>query len=134
MNGHITLSDYCPLEVVLPDDESYLKIRETLTRIGIASRAKMELYQSCHLLFKSQKYFIVHFKELIALDGKNTDISQSDIQRRNTIAKLLEQWNLLTIIDPARYTDGCAVGQLKIVPFREKQEWKLTQKYRTTRP
>lgn len=118
------------VEVSLPSEEDFLKIRETLTRIGVSSRSEKRLYQSCHILHKRGKYYIVHFKELFGLDGLPYDLSESDIARRNAIIALLEEWELLEIVD----TDKCAepvasIGQLKIIPFKEKNDWELVPKY-----
>tara|TARA_B100000780_G_scaffold220979_1_gene160065 strand:- start:60 stop:464 length:405 start_codon:yes stop_codon:yes gene_type:complete len=115
------------LEVVLKEPDDFLKIRETLSRIGVASRKERKLYQSCHILHKQGKYYIVHFKELFALDGKNTNLSENDIARRNTIAKLLGDWGLVEIkgtTEPA-----APLSQIKIISFKEKEEWTLETKY-----
>ena len=115
------------LEVVLKEPDDFLKIRETLSRIGVASRKERKLYQSCHILHKQGKYFIVHFKELFALDGKNTNLSENDIARRNTIAKLLGDWGLVNIkgtLEPI-----APLSQIKIIAFKEKNEWTLETKY-----
>ena len=115
------------LEVVLKEPDDFLKIRETLSRIGVASRKERKLYQSCHILHKQGKYYIVHFKELFALDGKNTNLSENDIARRNTIAKLLGDWGLVEIkgtTEPA-----APLSQIKIISFKEKDEWTLETKY-----
>lgn len=121
--------EYYPLEVKLAQPDDFLKIRETLTRIGVASRRDNTLYQSCHILHKQGHYFIVHFKELFALDGKSTDLSKNDIQRRNSIAKLLADWGLLAIIDADKYTDQAPLSQIKILNFDEKNAWNLQTKY-----
>ena len=115
------------LEVILKEPDDFLKIRETLSRIGVASRKERKLYQSCHILHKQGKYFIVHFKELFALDGKNTNLSENDIARRNTIAKLLGDWGLVNIkgtLEPI-----APLSQIKIIAFKEKNEWTLETKY-----
>jgi len=115
------------LEVVLKEPDDFLKIRETLSRIGVASRKDKILYQSCHILHKQGKYFIVHFKELFALDGKNTNLSENDIARRNTIAKLLGDWGLVNVkgtLEPI-----APLSQIKIIAFKEKNEWTLETKY-----
>lgn len=117
------------LEVVLSEPDNFLKVRETLTRIGIASRKEQKLFQSCHILHKKGKYFIVHFKELFALDGKESNITNDDIERRNTITALLQDWNLLTILVPAKSERRVSLSQIKIVTFKEKQEWVLVPKY-----
>jgi len=121
--------EYYPLEVKLAQPDGFLKIRETLTRIGVASRRDNTLYQSCHILHKQGHYFIVHFKELFALDGKTTDLSKNDIQRRNSIAKLMADWGLLAIIDANKYTDMAPLSQIKILNFDEKNQWNLQTKY-----
>ncbi len=117
------------LEVVLDEPDNFLKIRETLTRIGIASRKDKKLYQSCHILHKQGRYFIVHFKELFALDGKESNITANDIERRNTIAKLLADWELLTILDSKKAEQQASLSQIKVVSFKEKNEWELVPKY-----
>lgn len=116
------------LEVELVSEDSFLKIRETLTRIGVASPKDKKLYQSCHILHKRGKYYIVHFKELFALDGKSTNFDEEDLGRRNTIAKLLEQWELLNVI--GHTTNNYApINQIKIISFKDKEEWELIPKY-----
>lgn len=116
--------------VIIKNPEDFLKIKETLTRIGIASKKDRTLYQSCHILHKQGKYAVVHFKELFALDGRETDINENDIQRRNTICSLLEQWGLLTVVDDALFDNVLdTLNQLKIVPFKEKHDWNLVAKY-----
>ena len=118
------------LRIDLPDDDAFLKIRETLTRIGIANNKTRTLYQSCHILQKRGEYYIVHFKELFKLDGKPTSIDAGDFGRRNTIVGLLAQWKLLTILDPSKVAEPIApLSQIKIIPFKDKKEWKLTTKY-----
>jgi hypothetical protein len=117
------------LEVDLIEPDNFLKVRETLTRIGIASRKDKKLFQSCHILHKQGKYFIVHFKELFALDGKESDISMSDIERRNVIAELLQDWGLLKILDKAKAEPKASLSQIKVVSFKEKSEWELVPKY-----
>jgi hypothetical protein len=118
------------VEVVLNEQDDFLKVRETLTRIGVSSRKEKVLYQSCHILHKQGKYYVVHFKELFALDGKPSNISENDIQRRNAIAKLLEEWGLIKIINPQVMTDNIApLHQIKIIAFKEKDEWELVAKY-----
>ena len=115
------------LEVILKEPDDFLKIRETLSRIGVASRKEKKLYQSCHILHKQGRYFIVHFKELFALDGKNTNLSENDIARRNRIATLLSDWGLVEIKGD---TDPIApLSQIKIISFKEKSEWLLETKY-----
>lgn len=125
---NIDLEGYEPLEVELTDPDSFLKIRETLSRIGVASKKENTLYQSCHILHKRGRYFIVHFKELFALDGKRADLQENDITRRNTIAKLLEEWNLLKILNPENF-EGSSISQIKIISYKEKGDWNLVPKY-----
>ena len=115
------------LEVELKEPDDFLKIRETLSRIGVASRKERKLYQSCHVLHKKSKYYIVHFKELFALDGKDTNISENDIARRNTIAKLLGDWGL--VIVKGELEPIAPLSQIKIISFKEKDEWTLETKY-----
>jgi hypothetical protein len=117
------------LEVDLIEPDNFLKVRETLTRIGIASRKDKKLFQSCHILHKQGKYFIVHFKELFALDGKESDISMSDIERRNVIAELLQDWGLLKILDKSKAEPKASLSQIKVVSYKEKSEWELVPKY-----
>lgn len=117
------------LEVELPEPDNFLKVRETLTRIGIASRNEKKLYQSCHILHKQGKYFIVHFKELFALDGKESNIAMNDIERRNTIANLLQDWGLLKVVNASKADPKASLSQIKVVAFKEKGEWELVPKY-----
>ena len=118
------------VEVKFPEKDDFLKIRETLTRIGVASRKEPELFQTCHILHKKGLYYIVHFKELFMLDGKQTNLDESDIGRRNTIIDLLVQWNLLTVVRPQQIQEPKApLSQIKIVSFKDKKDWKLTAKY-----
>ena len=118
------------VEITLKEKDDFLKVRETLTRIGISSRKENKLYQSCHILHKRGRYAIMHFKELFSLDGLDTDISQNDIARRNTISSLLEEWGLLDIVDEETDEDQYAsLGQIKIIPFKEKDDWELIPKY-----
>ncbi len=117
------------LEVTLNEPDDFLKIRETLTRIGVASRKDQKLYQSCHILHKQGRYFIVHFKELFLLDGKPSNLIENDIQRRNTIATLLSDWGLVTLLEPSRAKDTAPLRQIKVIPFKEKSEWELCPKY-----
>ena len=118
------------VEVNLRSAEDFLKIRETLTRIGVASRRDKVLFQSCHILHKQGRYYIVHFKELFALDGKPTNFSDEDKARRNTIANLLAEWELIDVVDPERTKDPVApLNQIKILAHKEKHEWKLEAKY-----
>ncbi len=120
---------YAPLEVNLKNPDDFLKVRETLSRIGVASRKEKILYQSCHILHKQGRYFIVHFKELFALDGKDADFSDNDLQRRNTVAHLLADWGLITILNPEIHQDKAPLNQIKVIAFKEKNEWELVQKY-----
>ena len=118
------------IEVTLGEQDDFLKVRETLTRIGVSSRKEKVLYQSCHILHKQGRYYIVHFKELFALDGKETNLSENDIARRNTIVNLLEEWELVKILDPSKTVDPVAsLNQIKIISFKEKNDWELTVKY-----
>lgn len=118
------------IEVKLNEQDDFLKVRETLTRIGVSSRKEKVLYQSCHILHKQGKYYIVHFKELFALDGKPSNISENDIQRRNAIANLLEEWGLVKILNPELLKDNIApLHQVKIISFKEKDDWELITKY-----
>ena len=126
---HIDYPGYNPLEVTMAQPDDFLKVRETLTRIGVASRKDKVLYQSCHILHKQGRYFIVHFKELFALDGKTADLTENDLQRRNTIAKLLVDWGLVKIIDPDKFTDLAPLSQIKVIAFKDKSEWSLQTKY-----
>jgi hypothetical protein len=118
-----------PLEVLLVQPDDFLKVRETLTRIGVASRKDKILYQSCHILHKQGKYYIVHFKELFALDGKQADLSDNDLERRNTIAKLLSDWGLVKIIDSTKFTELAPLSQIKVIAHKDKHEWDLQTKY-----
>ena len=115
------------LEVGLKEPDDFLKVRETLSRIGVASRKERKLYQSCHILHKQGRYYIVHFKELFALDGKKTNLSENDIARRNTIANLLKDWGLINIL--GEITDVAPLSQIKVLSFNEKNEWTLETKY-----
>jgi len=117
------------LEVTLPEPDNFLKVRETLTRIGIASRKDKKLYQSCHILHKLGRYYIVHFKELFALDGKESNITANDVERRNTIAGLLQDWGLLKVLDATKADPKASLSQIKVVSHKEKEEWELVPKY-----
>jgi hypothetical protein len=118
------------LEIRLKNEDDFLKVKETLTRIGVASRKDRTLYQSCHILHKRGKYYIVHFKELFALDGKSTDFEENDLGRRNSIARLLEEWDLVEIVNPEQSEYPSApLSQIKIISYREKDDWELTAKY-----
>jgi hypothetical protein len=118
------------LEISFKENDDFLKIRETLTRIGVASRKDKTLYQSCHILHKRGRYYLVHFKELFALDGKESSITENDLGRRNAIAKLLEEWELLSIINASIAEEPLApMSQIKVLPHKEKDEWNLVAKY-----
>ena len=117
------------VEVTLKQPDDFLKVRETLTRIGVASRNENKLYQSCHILHKQGKYYIVHFKELFLLDGKNSDFSENDMQRRNRITKLLSDWGLVDVVNEESIADVSSVSQIKILPHKEKADWELIPKY-----
>lgn len=118
------------LEIELIEDEDFLKVRETLTRIGVSSKKENKLYQSCHILHKRGKYYIVHFKELFALDGLPTNLTDNDIGRRNAIAGLLEEWELLEIVDSEQCSDPVApLNQIKIISYKDKDDWELIPKY-----
>ena len=117
------------LEVNLLEPDNFLKVKETMTRIGIASRKERKLYQSCHILHKQGKYYIVHFKELFALDGKESNLTNNDIERRNTVASLLEDWGLLKIIRDEDAQPQASLSQIKVLSFKEKDEWELVPKY-----
>ena len=118
------------VEVTFEKEDDFLKIRETLSRIGVASRKEQELYQSCHILHKRGRYYIVHFKELFKLDGKPTNIDENDIARRNTIVSLLEQWSLVKVVDSSKIVEPKApLSQIKIIPHKEKNQWNLITKY-----
>lgn len=125
----INFPGYAPLEVTLTHPDDFLKVRETLTRIGVASRKDKVLYQSCHILHKQGRYFIVHFKELFALDGKQADITENDLQRRNTIAKLLLDWGLINLLDKSLIADQAPLSQIKVISYKDKDEWDLQAKY-----
>ena len=117
------------LEVTIKQPDDFLKVRETLTTIGVASRKDKTLYQSCHILHKQGKYYIVHFKELFALDGKKSTLTLNDIQRRNTIALLLQDWNLIDVVKKEATENKAPLSQIKVLPFKEKKEWSLSAKY-----
>ena len=117
------------VEVVLGEPDDFLKVRETLTRIGVASRKEKKIYQSCHILHKQGRYFLVHFKELFALDGKHANLTLNDVQRRNRIAQLLADWGLVSIVDADKIQDIAPLNQIKVLAFRDKQEWILETKY-----
>ena len=117
------------LEVTIKQPDDFLKVRETLTRIGVASRKEKKLYQSCHILHKQGRYFIVHFKELFALDGKRANLTVNDVQRRNRITRLLADWGLITVVKPESVEDIAPLNQIKVLAYRDKGEWILEQKY-----
>ena len=117
------------LEVVFNEPDDFLKVRETLTRIGVASRKEKKLYQSCHILHKQGKYFIVHFKELFALDGKRANLTINDVQRRNRITRLLADWGLITIVQEGSVADIAPLNQIKVLSYKDKGDWILEQKY-----
>lgn len=120
---------YQPLEILLEDPENFLKIKETLSRIGVASKKNNTLYQSCHILHKQGRYFITHFKELFALDGKDADFMDNDLERRNTIGKLLQDWGLLKIVGELNEDALAPLSQIKIISYKEKHDWNLVPKY-----
>jgi hypothetical protein len=131
-NENIEIKNWVPadmLEITLNEPDDFLKIRETLTRIGVASRKDQKLYQSCHILHKQGRYFIVHFKELFLLDGKPSNLIENDLERRNTIATLLADWGLVTIINPAAAKNLAPLRQIKVIPYKEKAQWELCPKY-----
>jgi hypothetical protein len=117
------------VEVILNEPDDFLKVRETLTRIGVASRKEKKLYQSCHILHKQGRYYIVHFKELFALDGKHANLTINDVQRRNRIVKLLADWGLITVLKPDTVNDVAPLNQIKVLTYKDKGEWILEQKY-----
>jgi hypothetical protein len=117
------------VEVILNEPDDFLKVRETLTRIGVASRKEKKLYQSCHILHKQGRYYITHFKELFALDGKHANLTVNDVQRRNRIVHLLADWGLVSVVDSEKIADIAPLNQIKVLPFKEKGEWELEQKY-----
>ena len=129
MSEEIQWSPESMLEVTIKQPDDFLKIRETLTRIGVASRKDKTLYQSCHILHKQGKYYITHFKELFALDGKKSTLVENDIQRRNTISILLQDWSLIDILDKSKVENKAPLSQIKVLPFKEKGEWNLLAKY-----
>ena len=117
------------VEVTLNEPDDFLKVRETLTRIGVASRKEKKIYQSCHILHKQGRYFIVHFKELFALDGKHANLTQNDVQRRNRIIQLLSDWGLITVLNKNYIVDIAPLNQIKVLAYKEKGEWILETKY-----
>ena len=128
MNDEIEWNPDKMLEVTIKQPDDFLKVRETLTRIGVASRKDKTLYQSCHILHKQGKYYIVHFKELFALDGKDTNLSENDIARRNTISNLLADWGLVDVISKSE-VEAAPLSQIKVISFKDKENWKLETKY-----
>ena len=130
--NNIEVKNWTPndmLEVSLNEPDDFLKIRETLTRIGVASRKDQKLFQSCHILHKQGRYFIVHFKELFLLDGKPSNLIENDLERRNTIATLLSDWGLVTILNEEVAQDCAPLRQIKVIPYKEKSQWNLCPKY-----
>ena len=117
------------IEVTLNEPDDFLKVRETLTRIGVASRKEKKIYQSCHILHKQGRYFIVHFKELFALDGKHANLTQNDVQRRNRIVQLLADWGLISIVNVEKIQDIAPLNQIKVLSYKDKEEWILDTKY-----
>ena len=117
------------VDITLKEPDDFLKVKETLTRIGVASKKSNTLFQSCHILHKQGKYYIVHFKELFALDGKQTDLNEDDISRRNTIAKLLAEWDLVNIVSEQQIHPADSMSSIKVIPFSQKTEWELVAKY-----
>ena len=128
-NVEISWSPEQMVEVTLRQPDDFLKVRETLTRIGVASRKEKKLFQSCHILHKKGKYYIVHFKELFALDGKHSNLTTNDVQRRNRITKLLSDWGLVVMVDESSVEDIAPLNQFKVISFRDKKEWILESKY-----
>ena len=128
-NKLIEWSPNTMLEITLNEPDDFLKVRETLTRIGVASRKDQKLYQSCHILHKQGRYFLVHFKELFLLDGKKSNLEENDIARRNTIATLMSDWGLVSIEDRSKAENLAPLRQIKIIPFKEKDQWELCPKY-----
>jgi hypothetical protein len=117
------------VEVILNEPDDFLKVRETLTRIGVASRKEKKIYQSCHILHKQGRYYLVHFKELFALDGKHANLTVNDVQRRNRIIQLLADWGLITIVKPEKITDIAPLNQIKVLAYKDKADWILETKY-----
>ena len=129
MSDEINWSPSMMVEVTLKEPDDFLKVRETLTRIGVASRKEKKLYQSCHILHKKGKYYIVHFKELFALDGKPSNLTDNDAQRRNRIARLLSDWGLIIVSSPVEDTELAPLNQIKVLSYKDKGEWNLESKY-----
>jgi len=117
------------IEIILNEPDDFLKVRETLTRIGVASRKEKKLYQSCHILHKQGRYYIVHFKELFALDGKHANLTVNDVQRRNRIVRLLSDWGLITVVNLDKVSDIAPLNQIKVLSYKDKGDWVLEQKY-----
>ena len=117
------------VEIILNEPDDFLKVRETLTRIGVASRKEKKIYQSCHILHKQGRYFLVHFKELFALDGKHANLTQNDVQRRNRIAQLLADWGLISIVDVEKIQDIAPLNQIKVLAYKDKADWILEAQY-----
>jgi|TARA_B100001113_G_scaffold202175_1_gene165686 hypothetical protein len=129
MNGEVQWTKDDMVEINLKEPDDFLKVRETLTRIGVASRKEKKLYQSCHILHKKGQYYIVHFKELFALDGKKANLSENDLQRRNRIIKLLSDWGLVEIVKEDEVKDAAPLSQIKVIAYKEKGDWFLESKY-----
>ena len=129
MDNVVSWSPSDMLEITLNEPDDFLKVRETLTRIGVASRKEQKLFQSCHILHKQGRYFIVHFKELFLLDGKKSNLEESDLQRRNTIAQLLSDWGLVNVVNKTLIENKAPLRQIKIVSYKEKNDWELCTKY-----
>ena len=125
----VTWSPDMMVEVILNEPDDFLKVRETLTRIGVASRKEKKLYQSCHILHKQGRYYVVHFKELFALDGKHANLTVNDIQRRNRITRLLSDWGLITVVNEESIFDIAPLNQIKVLAYKDKNDWILEQKY-----
>ena len=117
------------VEVTLNEPDDFLKVRETLTRIGVASRKEKKLYQSCHILHKQGRYYIVHFKELFALDGKKANLFENDVQRRNRVTQLLQDWGLVNIVESSKVSDSAPLSQIKVLSYKDKGDWTLESKY-----
>ena len=117
------------VEVTLNEPDDFLKVRETLTRIGVASRKEKKLYQSCHILHKQGRYYIVHFKELFALDGKKANLFENDVQRRNRVTQLLQDWGLVNIVESSKVQDSAPLSQIKVLSYKDKGDWTLASKY-----
>ncbi len=129
MSDEISWSPSMMVEVTLKEPDDFLKVRETLTRIGVASRKEKKLYQSCHILHKKGKYYIVHFKELFALDGKPSNMTTNDVQRRHRIARLLSDWGLIGVVAPVDDLELAPLNQIKVLSYKDKGEWSLESKY-----